>query len=195
MPAMRWMAFILTVVAGFLIGLGGTRLAVTRLAEGMSRHIGVWTFVPRIGALELDPYQRARMFVEGFLPLADGEGFSLRATQDSSGHTLDATCTYRLEGAMPAARYWSVTVTDRNARLIPNGAERHGFSSAELVYPHGQPMRILLSPEVQPGNWLPLAGEGMISVTLRFYDTPLSASASVIEPEQVPTLIRQGCGA
>jgi len=192
---MRWIAFTLTLVAGFLIGLGGTRLAVTRLAEGLSQRIGGWIFIPRIGAAELDPYQRARMFVEGFLPLADGEGFFLRATRDSNGHTLEATCTYMLEGVMPAARYWSVTVTDRNARLIPNAAERYGFTSAELIYPHGQPVRILLSPVAQPGNWLPLAGEGAMTVTLRFYDTPLSASASVIEPGQVPALIRQECGA
>lgn len=190
---MRWLAFILTILAGIILGLGSARVSVNTLAERLSRHIGVWTFVPRIGAADLDPYQRARMFLEGFLPLADGEGFSLRAERDSTGQRLDATCTYRLEGTMPAARYWSVTVTDRNGRLIPNLAERHGFTSAELIYPHGRPVRIMLSPQAQPGNWLPLAGEGPIAITLRFYDTPLSASASVLDAKHVPDLVRMEC--
>ncbi len=78
-----------------------------------------WLFLPRQGAPDIDPYAKARMFHEGELPLAAGEGFALRTWLDAEGNTLSTRCDYRLSAPFPAARYWTVTLIDRQGRCCP----------------------------------------------------------------------------
>jgi hypothetical protein len=140
---------------------------------------GGWLFLPRQGSPEIDPYSRARMFHEGELPLAAGEGFALRARADSDGNTLSSACEYRLWAPFPAARYWTVTLVDAAGRLVPNLAERHGFTSAEIVRPAEGPFTIEIGPEPLPGN--------------RLYETPLAATATQLDPRTIPRLSRIRC--
>ncbi|WP_342151025.1 DUF1214 domain-containing protein [Methylorubrum sp. SB2] len=154
--------------------------------------IGSWTAWPKAGAFDADPYARAVNARAGDIPLAVGEGMLLTAAADDSGRTLDATCTYKLSGITPPARAWTLTVTGRGkAEQAPM---RDNFTSTEILRDADGQFAILLSPEVQPGNWLPMPRpRGPVRLALRLYDTPVAASVSSLERDSLPAIERVGC--
>lgn len=193
---MRVLAVLITLLAAIAAGTMLTIAAIGPGAALLVRQVGPWEFSPRAGAPDIDPYARARLFSEGELPLAAGEGYTLRARQDETGAALDSACRYRLASPVPPARYWTVTITDRTGRLIPNLAERHGFTSAEIVRREDGRFAIALGPEPLAGNWLPTGAVRQPFVILfRFYETPLAATATTLDPAMLPRLERIGCGA
>jgi hypothetical protein len=154
--------------------------------------IGSWTAWPRAGSFDADPYARAVNARAGDIPLAVGEGMLLTAAADDSGRTLDATCTYKLSGITPPARAWTLTVTGRGkAEQAPM---RDNFTSTEILREADGLFAILLSAEVQPGNWLPMPRpRGPVRLALRLYDTPVAASVSSLERDSLPAIERVGC--
>lgn len=189
--------FILIIcLSGSIVGLALTAFAVGSGAPLFVRQLNGWSFSPRIGAADIDPYARARLFSEGGLPLASGEGFALQARSDSDGAPLDSSCQYQLASPFPIARYWTVTLVDRSGRLMPNLAERTGFTSSEIVRTHEGLFSIEIGPVPQAGNWLPTGrNTGAFEVILRFYETPLAATATQLDSRTLPTLRKKGCSA
>ncbi|WP_279356643.1 DUF1214 domain-containing protein [Methylobacterium indicum] len=165
--------------------------------------LNAWTAWPKIGARDADPYVRAIHARTGEVPLALGEGLLLTALADESGRRLDPSCRYRIAGATPPSRAWTLTVerrgrTKAEAAGEPAGetgmAPRTGFTSTEVLRDRDGRFAVTLSPTVQPGNWLPMpAGEGSIRLVLRLYDTPVAASTGVLEREGVPSITREDC--
>ncbi len=154
--------------------------------------IGSWTAWPKAGSLDADPYTRAVNARRGDIPLAVGEGMLLTASADDDGRTLDATCTYRLSGVTPPARAWTVTVTGRGA--AEQAPMRDSFTSTEILRDADGQFAILLSPQVQPGNWLPMPRpRGPVRLALRLYDTPVAASVSSLDRDSLPAIERVGC--
>lgn len=154
--------------------------------------IGSWTAWPKAGSLDADPYSRAVNARRGEIPLAVGEGMLLTAAVDDNGRTLDATCTYRLSGVTPPARAWTLTVSGRGAAEPP--PMRDSFTSTEILRDADGLFAILLSPEVQPGNWLPMPRPtGPVRLALRLYDTPVAASVSSLDRDSLPAIERVGC--
>jgi len=191
---MRLLLILMTVVLGLLAGSWLTIQLTGASAHLAARKIGQWQFEPHAGATTIDPYTRARLFTTGELPLATGEGYALRADRDSSGEALTSRCFYRLSGPFPPARYWTAMVFDPEGRPIANLAARHGFTSAEIVRGSGNRFAMEIGPEPLPGNWLPLTAQaGKFVVILRFYETPLSATATQFDPRTLPALDRSGC--
>lgn len=193
---MRYAIFLLSVLSGILMGLALTNLSVGAWSDLFVTHQRNWAFSPRIGAPDIDPYARARLFSEGELPLASGEGFTLRARFDDNGAVLDRLCSYRLSAPFPAARFWTLTLTDQSGRLVSNLAERHGFTSGEIVRSHDGAFAIEIAPDASAGNWLPTGAEpGRFELLLRFYETPLAATATQLDPRTLPRLQKTGCRA
>lgn len=191
---MRALLILMTVLVGLLAGSWLTLQMTGPAAHLVARKVGQWQFDPHAGATSIDPYTRARLFTTGELPLATGEGYTLRTTRDSSGEPLTSRCAYRLSGPFPPARYWTAMVFDLSGRPIANLADRHGFTSAEIVRAAGARLAIEIGPEPLPGNWIPLAaGTESFLVVLRFYETPLSATATQFDPRALPVLDRTGC--
>ncbi|TGD94827.1 DUF1214 domain-containing protein [Methylobacterium nonmethylotrophicum] len=162
--------------------------------------LNAWTAWPRIGSREADPYVRAIHARTGEIPLALGEGLLLTALTDDAGHRLDPSCRYRIAGATPPARAWTLTVERRGqAKALPQAGTaapppRTGFTSTEVLRDRDGRFAVALSPTVQPGNWLPMPeGEGSIRLVLRLYDTPVAASTGVLEREGVPSITREDC--
>ena len=174
--------------------------------------LNAWTAWPKIGARDADPYVRAIHARTGEVPLALGEGLLLTALTDDSGRRLDPSCRYRIAGATPPSRAWTLTV-ERRGRARADaatdaaktegsktdgagdaGAPRTGFTSTEVLRDRDGRFAVTLGPVVQPGNWLPMpAGEGSIRLVLRIYDTPVAASTGVLEREGVPSITREDC--
>lgn len=190
---------LVTILAAMLVGiLAGVALTALVARDGIvfdQRAIGPWVVAARIGSEAIDPYARARLLVSGELPLANGEGFSLVASRDSDGQALDGRCIYRLSGAFPAARFWTLTLATPDGRLTANPLERNGFTSAEILRFAGGQFSIEIGATPLAGNWLPNPASGGFLLILRLYETPLSATATVLETRMVPTLARVGCPA
>lgn len=186
-----------TILAAVLAGLlGGIALTAWVAREGVvfdRRVIAGWSFAPRTGSEAVDPYARARMLVSGELPLANGEGFSLVAERDYRGQPLEGRCIYGFSGAMPAARFWTLSLTGPDGQAFTTPIGRSSFTSSEIIRHGDGGFAITLSPLPQAGNWLPTPSEGPFVLTLRFYETPLSATATVLEPRMLPQLRRVAC--
>ena len=190
---MHFLAFLLSACAGLLLGLGLTVGVVQYGVSFDQQHQGAWDFVPRAGAPDIDPYRRARVFVEGELPLASGEGFSLRAHRDSAGTPLTGACNYRLSGTMPVARYWTLSLTTPDGLPITHPTGRSGFTSAEIVRAQDGSGAIMIGAEPLAGNWLPAPLARDFVLVLRLYETPLSATATVLEARGVPVIETVKC--
>lgn len=191
---MRFFLFLIVVVAGALAGLALTERAVRPDSLFLASRFPPWEFSPHIGAADIDPYTRGRLFALGDLPLASGEGFSLFARQDESGAPLERRCRYTLASPFPAARFWTLAITDPSGKALANLAERHGFTSAEILRDAEGPFVVTIAPEPASGNWLPTGGrEGSFVIALRFYETPLAATATRLDRRFLPRLSKQEC--
>ena len=79
--------------------------------------------------------------------------------------------------------------------MTPTGpVMREGFTSTEVLRDVDGRFSIVLAPDVQPGNWLPMPrAAGPVRLALRLYDTPVAASAGTVERSAVPTISRTEC--
>ncbi|MDV2985814.1 UNVERIFIED_CONTAM: DUF1214 domain-containing protein [Methylobacteriaceae bacterium AG10] len=187
--------FVYALTLGGLLGLASADYATSGGYPFGGTGIGSWTAWPRAGSLDSDPYARAVNARRGDIPLAVGEGMLLTAASDDSGRTLDATCSYRLAGVTPPARAWTITVTGRGAPAPGQEPVRTGFTSTEILRETDGRFAILLSPEVQAGNWLPMPRpSGPVRLALRLYDTPVAASVGSLDRDSLPAIERMGCG-
>ena len=155
--------------------------------------IGPWRVAAKAGSLEADPYTRAALARSGEIPLALGEGLKLVARVDSAGRPLDRRCLYRVGTHTPAARYWTLSLTDADGYPVENAAGRYGFRSSEILRDGDGGFSIYVSALAHSGNWLPIGHFQTFALALRLYDTPLAASAGGIEKSSVPTIDREGC--
>ena len=75
---------------------------------------------------------------------------------------------------------------------MANAARRPGFHSREILRNADGSFDITISPEVQPGNWLPIARVDRFKLMLRLYDTPLT-TGSQLANLVMPQIVRDGC--
>jgi hypothetical protein len=180
-------------VLGVALGLAATFVSVEHgLGFGAVR-AGPWTAWPRSGAPDADPYARAALARSGELPLGLSEGLTFIAAADSAGAALKTDCAYEISGAMPVARFWTLTASSATGGLIGNAANRYGFTSTEILREARGAFVISAARGVQPGNWLPLGGPDGFVLTLRVYDTPVSATASALRAASLPLIKKMSC--
>ncbi len=190
---LNFFRFALIAVAGLALGLFVSALALTHLSPFDRVRLRAWSVEARAGSVEADPYTRARIAQSGEVPLAIGEGLKLIAREDDTGRPLDARCVYRIGPRAPAARYWTLSVTDPDGFPIANPAERYGFRSSEVLRSGDGDFAIVAAAKVQPGDWLPIGAPGPFALVLRLYDSPLGATAAAMDPASVPRVTRLAC--
>lgn len=182
-----------TAVLGIALGLAATNAAVERRVGFDLVRAGPWTSSATAGSQEADPYIKASLARGAEIPLGLAEGLTFIAAADSSGGSLDGRCDYLVQGAAPAARYWTLSVMTGGGRLIDDAAKRYGFTSAEIVRSGNGDFKIAVSPLARPGNWLPVGPTASFVLVLRLYDTPVTATASTLNAQSMPTIVRTGC--
>lgn len=153
---------------------------------------GAWTAWPTAGSADADPYSLATLARTGEVPLGAGEGIAFTAEDDSAGEPLAGTCSYEVAGQTPAARLWTLTAYDSDGRLMVNAARRSGFHSREIVRRPDGSFVIAVSPEVAPGNWLPVGRVGHFRLVLRLYDTPLTTGSRIADLT-MPDIRKMSC--
>jgi hypothetical protein len=181
------------VILGTLLGLGLTFLSLERGFGFGAVRAGPWIAWPKAGSPDIDPYARALVARSGSIPLGTGEGIMFTARTDSDGTPLSPRCDYVLVGPMPPARYWTVSVFSPDGSLIENDAKRYGYNSAEILRAEDQPAQIILAPTVRPGNWLPVPASSSYIISLRLYDSVLSATAASLDGSSMPKIVRGAC--
>jgi hypothetical protein len=180
-------------LVGAWIGLTWTYLSVAKGLGFGSIEAGAWTAWPKSGSADADPYARAVLSKTGEVPLGQAEGISFLADRDDGGKPLSARCTYLISGAVPPARYWTLTVLSPNGWLVDNAANRYGLTSAEIFRRHDGQFQIFVSPLMHAGNWLPTGFAERFTLMLRLYDTSISATAAGLDKASMPQLRRERC--
>src|SRR2546423_7276099 len=183
--------FAFAVAAAF--GLGLTQFALTRGTAFGAITIGAWTAWPKTGTTDIDPYARAAIARSGELPIGSGDGVAFFAASDDMGRPLDGRCAVTLAGTTPAARFWTITLYDLDGRLVPNAADRYGFTSQEILRRADGTFEIVLAPRARPGNWLPTGGIDRYVVVLRLYDTPVGVATRTARDAPMPAITAAGC--
>ena len=182
--------FALTIA--IFIGLGGTWFVSTRGVAFGGVTIGAWTAWPRNGTINIDPYARASIARSGELPLGSGDGVGFVARSDDDGQALSGRCDLTIAGITPPARFWTLTLYDRNGRLIANDLGRHGFTSQEIVRRSDGSFVITAAPHARSGNWLPSGGSNDYVLVLRLYDTPIGGGTQAAR-ETMPRIVTGAC--
>ncbi|RHW17335.1 DUF1214 domain-containing protein [Sphingomonas gilva] len=125
-----WHRILIAALVGVVLGLLLTVWAVRGSGMGGDRQIGPWSTSTATGSADAGPLLRARVALRGLLALTAREAVYLNATADSAARPLDGGCTYRLAGAAPAARWWSITAYDSEGYLIGTPAARYSIGGA-----------------------------------------------------------------
>src|SRR6187455_1263100 len=133
-----------------VFGLGLTQYALTRGTAFGAITIGAWTAWPKTGTADIDPYARAAVARSGELPIGSGDGVAFYTSSDDTGRALDGRCVVKLSGITPPARFWTVTLYDLDGRLVPNAANRYGFTSQEIARRADGNFEIAVSPRARP---------------------------------------------
>ena len=167
-----------------VIGLGGTWLALTQGTAYGGVTIGAWTGWPKNGTLGIDPYARAMVARTGELPIGSGDGVAFYA---------NGRCDVLLSGITPQARFWTITLYDPEGRLVANSAQRHGFTSQEVIRNADGSFDIAVAPRARPGNWLPTGGVDKYVLVLRLYDTPVGMATRTGRDAPMPAVTKRAC--
>jgi hypothetical protein len=183
--------FALAVAA--LVGLGATYFTLTRGAAFGALKIGTWTAWPKTGTVDADPYARATIARTGQLPMALGDGVSFSAQTDDNGRLLDGRCDVQVAGVTPAARFWTLTLYNREGELVANSVDRYDFGSEEIVRRADGSFAITVGPRASPGNWLPTGGVEHYVLVLRFYDTPIGVATRASREVPMPSITTGSC--
>ena len=187
-----WALFIGIILIG---GIGSHWYMVQAGSMFSVSRIGPWESWSNAARRNSDPYTRAHFARIGMLPLSADISRTYVARKDSDGQDLYSSCDYAIEGQEFAARWWSISVFDKDGALIPNPANRYAFSSDNIaISPDGR-FVISLARDARPGNWLPTGGAGNIAVMLVLQNGNISVAESQrqSDEETLPEIVRVKC--
>ncbi len=172
-----------------LIGIGSSWYMIGQGTIFNTKRYGSWIEWPHAARASADPYTRARITRYGILPLSGRIASTFEARFDSSGRRLHSSCEYRIQSRKLNATWWSIAVYDSSGLLIPNAANRYAFDSSTVITRPDNSFVVTLAREARPGNWLPIAGAGRLTLVLTLLQ-PNRAS-----PTSTPTNTNTGAAA
>ena len=164
-----------------VLGLGSAWRAVNHGFSATASRYGPWAFWFREGTADADPYTLARNARLGILPVTANSGMVFTATRDSAGSRLSGDCTYEIRGTSVPSLWWDIAAFTPYGETMPNKTGRSGFSSANILAAPDGRFRVRLSPDVQPGNWIPAARGTRITLQL-----------SILRPFNPDNLLKSG---
>ncbi|MES2753226.1 MAG: DUF1214 domain-containing protein [Pseudomonadota bacterium] len=189
----RWFPYLVLPVVGLLLGFGLAVRTVRAGALSSGERIGAWETGRDFGSADASAKTRAVVALRGLLALPASEARYYSASVDDGGAPLTGNCTYRLTGGVLPAAWWSVTFYDRAGYLVANPANSWSVGSAALSPTEQNRWTILVSPDPQPGRWLPTGGTAEAFVlTLRAY-LPADGGKGNFTAAELPTVRKEGC--
>ncbi len=188
-------ALICVIVCGVVLGSAMTWISVQETRGFGALKVGEWTAWPDAGSADADPYTDARIAVDGRVPLGAAEGVLFIAKKDADGQPLQRACDYRINGKLPAARYWTLTAQNSDGADIADPFGRvEPVISEHSIWQDGT-VDILIGATRRGGaEWLPLSGTGPMQLSLRLYDTQVTGTGAVGQV-RIPQVERIRCAA
>jgi hypothetical protein len=178
--------------AAALAGVGLTFAFLRSPLLGQEVRVGAWRTSLVSGSPDADAYTRAKVARVALLALAREETLYYVAEHDSRGARLRSLCRYRITGATPAARWWSITAYADDYFLFADDARRYSVGSSQLQ-PDAQGRFTMSTGPLAPGDgsaWIPTPGDRGLVLTLRLYNPdpaiaadPRAFAAPAIEPQ------------
>jgi hypothetical protein len=167
-----------------------TRVAGEALANG-----GWLVLDPAVGRYGTDYELRALVAILGLGANTPEESIYPTALADSEGKLLDGANSYRLvfDKPPPARAFWSLTLYDADAFLVPNSANRYALGNFHPPLRRRSDGSIVVvvshdKPAEQGVNWLPAPAQGMFRLNLRLYWPRKSALDGTWQPPPVERL-------
>ncbi|MGO9487293.1 MAG: DUF1214 domain-containing protein [Rhodomicrobium sp.] len=158
--------FIIFAAIALVAGLGSAWRAVDHGFSAAANRYGPWAFWFREGTADADPYTLAHVARQGALPLTAASNMVFTATRDSAGSRLSGDCTYEIRGIAVPSLWWNIAAFTADGEIMPNKTGRSGFSSANILAAPDGRFTVRLSPDVQPGNWIPAARGTRVTLQL-----------------------------
>ena len=189
---LRLIGIIVVMLAGLALGLGITQWMLSRAVTIGALQSGPWVANVR-AADDPDPYTLAREARTGRVGLALVEGLRFIARVDDAGQALRGSCEYRISGAVPQNRYWTLTIGNRDALAVRTRFMRDVITSSELLRDAESGWIITLNAQARPGNWLPLPPDDPFSLILHLYEPSILGGTAAIDREQLPHIERGTC--
>jgi hypothetical protein len=191
---LAWLSFwanaILLAGTVLVLGVGSAVWLIETGTQLTTQRNGPWTMWIRAGQPDLDPYTRARQSRHGHLPLSARLSATWEARFDNDGRRLHSSCEYLIESEPIDASWFSFAVYDDAGLLIPNPAERYGFTNDTLAANPDGSFFIVLAREARPGNWLPVGGAGRLAIVLTMIEPKPSVGESA---QMLPSIRRIAC--
>jgi hypothetical protein len=156
---------------------------------------GPWVSWTSAGKVDADPYTRAHTVRLGLLPLNPSLALTYHARTDDEGDRLHSSCDYVIDLDTIDAQWWSVAAFDDAGRSIRNTAQRYAFNSATTIRDPAGKAAVVLARDARPGNWLPTAGAGNVTLAFTVQD-PKWTQQSLEEQAKaktLPTIRKIGC--
>lgn len=186
---MAWLAWAL---AALVLGVGSAWWAVKKMPAGShSVQAGAWKANTLAGSTDADLYTRAGIAVNALLALGRAETMYFVAITDDAGKPLRSACRYRISGAPPKARWWSITAyaddmflfDASNRHYSLNGTTAQLDASGKFAFSTG-------ATEHENLYWVPTPGDRGLVLTLRLYnpEPSLLADPASLQPPSIFTL-------
>jgi hypothetical protein len=188
----QFIKFVIYMSLGIALGLGSAWYVLDNGLSIDAVDVGAWTVRTEAGQPIADPYTSAYVARIGHIPLKIEEAIYFFANADDEGRELDGACTYALTGSNLRSAWWSISAHTPDGELIPSPARRYSYTQAAMLFDEDQIYRLTVSPEAQPGNWLPTSGTGPIFLVLRLHG-PAPDHIRAPETVPVPAIEREGC--
>ncbi|HEY7392343.1 MAG TPA: DUF1214 domain-containing protein [Bryobacteraceae bacterium] len=177
----------LSILTALVLAVFTTRFLLRRAPP--HKKIGPWRVDLTPGSERAGMYTRAFIAWNSLFALRAPEAVYFTARHDSDGNRLECQATYSIEGQDPDARWWSLTVYQKN-HLIPNSLGRYSFSQTTVARNGEGRWRIHLSPQQQAENWLPTGEpQGNCGLALRLYG-PARDTLANLESIRLPQIHR-----
>lgn len=179
-------------IIGLALGLASAWYMVAAPHYGTVAY-GAWRLTLPFDSDTADPYTRARIARTGEITPGAGEGLVFRAVADDEKRELDPHCDYVVNGSMPSARLWTLSVLSSDGSLPANPIGRTHVHSREVMRAADGTFEVAVAAQARPGLWLPAPAPatGSMVLVLRLYDTPIAAGTDT--PADLPHVVRRGC--
>jgi len=182
---------LIPILLGIILGIWSAFKAYKRVAGKAGIKNGPWHTNLANGSEKADPYTRASVAVNGILALRQSETIYYGTRTDDKGEWLNGDRVYRVEGRVPDARCWSITLYGTDYFLIPNDLNRYSYNTNNVKYDENGKFTFYVSDTPQDGDWLPLNNNKRFTLTLRLYNPgdPVRNNPATIE---LPHIIAEG---
>jgi hypothetical protein len=193
MTTRRITALVATVLAGVVIGIGSAWLWLTR-TDPAGRRIGPWLVNLEAGSSDASIYTRARIALKALLALDRRETLYYIARTDDAGRPLRSRCVYVVSGAIPSARWWSLTAYADDLFLFTDAERRYSISGENPTLKAIGRFSAVTGPETPVSGslaWIPTPGDRGLILTLRLYN-PGPALQADPGSLSAPRIERQG---